>query len=125
MHVADEGRDAVAVAHFKAGRFDLHRLVAVLRKALQRIRHALAGGGRRGAGLRRCGRRRADGERREHAAPPRHRPRERHGALHRVSPPKFMCTTTPPSNFISAPESTISSRLALSTPLVSFTLTGF
>ena len=40
VHVAGESRDLVLVAHFQRRRLDMHRLTAVLREALQRVRRA-------------------------------------------------------------------------------------
>ena len=48
LHIAGEGRFLFLVAHFERGRLDLNRLVAVLRKALHRIRHARHGALRQG-----------------------------------------------------------------------------
>ena len=41
LHVAAEGRHLVLVADLEPRRFDLHRLVAILLEALQRVRRAL------------------------------------------------------------------------------------
>src|SRR6185437_8837997 len=41
LHIAGEGCFLFLVAHFERSRFDLNGLVAILRKSLHRIRHAL------------------------------------------------------------------------------------
>src|SRR3954452_1605018 len=65
LHISGEGRLLFLVAHFERRRLDLNRLVAVLRKALHRVRHARHGALRQGVTggdqreRKRCGRKTA------------------------------------------------------------------
>ena len=63
LHISRKCRGLVLVAHFQCRRVDLHRLVAILRESLQRVRRPAL------CGDRRCGRLRLDGL---HAAVGRH-----------------------------------------------------
>src|SRR5262249_20766739 len=125
VNVADEGRVVVLVAHLEAGRGNSDWLIAVLRKALQRILHALRRRRRpmaarlRGGGPTRRGHH--DGNGRE-AGEISHVPG--HCLLRspdKLKEPPSMSSVTPPSNRITSPST--ARRLALRIPLSSFTST--
>src|SRR5581483_7756178 len=110
-HIPGKGRLLFLVAHFKRGRFDMHRLIAVLREALQRVRGTL-----RLLLLR---------------LRPGHQKRERDGGAgvrnHFHCAPALLRSSsmsTLPSKRTSSPEFVISSRSALSVPCSIFTCTG-
>src|SRR5262249_19193408 len=125
VHIAGEGRHLVLLAQLQRRRPDLHRLVAVLREALQRVRRALIF-------LRRCSacpERAGDGDRgRRNPRQPMPRSRYPHGLRPPPAPEVVLSnirvTNTPRSKRMRSPESRTSMRLALMVHVAVFTSTG-
>src|SRR4029078_5840235 len=119
-YIAAESCLFVFVPDLQSGSLDVHRRIAILREALQGIRRSL--------------RRRLRLRVRSQAA--RHKSNRKcnneAGLSHHRCSPAFGCSgwfsvmsiTTPPWNRMTSPESTISSRLALSVPWSNLTSTG-
>src|SRR5262249_39572345 len=125
VHIAGEGRHLVLLAQLQRRRPDLHRLVAVLREALQRIRRALIF-------LRRCiasADRAGDDDRpRPNQLPPMPRSPRAHGLRPPPAPEvvfsNIRVTNTPRSKRMRSPESRTSMRFALMVHVAVFTSTG-
>src|SRR5262249_24258776 len=126
VHVTGEGRHSVLLTQLERRRADLHRFVAVLRKALQRAPRTLIFLRRRIGPRERAG----DDD-------PRHReqcePIWRSTPAHGLRPPPAVeavlsiikVTNTPRSKRMRSPESATSMRLALMVHVAVFTSTGF
>src|SRR5207244_2528212 len=118
LDVADECRLPDLVAHFERVRFDPHRLVAVHRKPLPRRLALLPNPRLRGRGQR-AGQHKRDP--REHLAPAYRGARCDHLPASALSASRL--TTTPRVKRITSPEFSISTPLAVTSPLGIFTST--